>query len=73
MENFEDQVMELSSAGGEKTVDGSVKTELQLLRIARSTATNGGRTVFYNMCSFDRDFLERLACIGKGNVYFDLR
>ena len=73
MEIFEDQIMELSSAGGEKKVDGSLKSELQLLRMARSTATNGGRIIFFNMSGFDRPFLERLACVGKGNVYFDLR
>lgn len=73
MENYEGSILELSSAGGERTVDGSSKSEVQLLKTVNTTVSNGGRIIFYNMNNFDRDFLERLANAGKGNVLFDLR
>ena len=73
MKESEEQFMELSSAGGEKTVDGSTKSQEQLLQMMNSVAINGGRIVLFNMKKFDRNFLKKLADTGKGNVLFDLR
>ena len=73
MKQPEDIVMQLSSAGGEKFVDGGNKTKVQLLKMASSSAVNGGRIILFNMKQFDPPFLERLSNVGKGNILFDLR